>query len=116
MDAHRRAGSRCTPRLGPLPIVSQSIHTTGLLRSNRNPAPSLAPRTAVNLVGLLVGYINAKLLLNGHDHLHSVEAVQAQVVQEMCLGVELRQKISKCAKSRGLDSLYLGDILDLGVG
>lgn len=39
---------------------------------------------AVDGVGVLVRDLDAELLLDGHDHLDGVEAVEAEVVGEMC--------------------------------
>ena len=41
----------------------------------------------VNDIRLLVRYLNAKFLLNGHDHFDGIQAVQAKVVREVrCAG------------------------------
>ena len=45
--------------------------------------------TAVDLVGLLVGDLNAELLLYRHDNLDGVQAVQAEVVAEVGGGLDL---------------------------
>ena len=45
--------------------------------------------TAVDLVGLLVGDLNAELLLYRHDDLDGVQAVQAEVVVEVGGGLDL---------------------------
>ena len=45
--------------------------------------------TAVDLVGLLVGDLNAELLLYRHDDLDRVQAVQAEVVAEVGRGLDL---------------------------
>ena len=45
--------------------------------------------TAVDLVGLLVGDLNAELLLYRHDDLDGVQAVQAEVVAEVGGGLDL---------------------------
>lgn len=41
-------------------------------------------RTAVDGVRVLVRDLDAELLLDGHDHLDGVEAVEAEVVGEVC--------------------------------
>jgi hypothetical protein len=46
-------------------------------------------RTGVDAVGVLVGNLDAKLLLNGHDDLDGVEAVEAEVVGEVGGGLDL---------------------------
>lgn len=40
-------------------------------------------------VGVLVGDLNAEFLLNGHDDLNGVEAVEAKVVGEVSGGLDL---------------------------
>jgi hypothetical protein len=58
--------------------------------SIRHTSPFRAPaRTAVDGIGLLVGDLDAELLLDGHDDLDRVEAVEAEVVVEVRLDVEL---------------------------
>jgi hypothetical protein len=58
--------------------------------SIRHTSPLRAPaRTAVDGIGLLVGDLDAELLLDGHDDLDRVEAVEAEVVVEVRLDVEL---------------------------
>lgn len=45
--------------------------------------------TRVDGVGVLVGDLNAEFLLNGHDDLNGVEAVEAEVVGEVSGGLDL---------------------------
>lgn len=40
-------------------------------------------RTSMDRVGLFVWNLNAKFLLNSHNNLNSVQAVQTQIVCEM---------------------------------
>lgn len=46
-------------------------------------------RTRVDGVGILVGDLDAELLLDGHDDLDGVEAVEAEVVGEVGGGLDL---------------------------
>jgi hypothetical protein len=46
-------------------------------------------RTRVDGVGVLVGDLDAELLLDGHDDLNGVETVQAEVVGEVSSGLDL---------------------------
>jgi hypothetical protein len=43
----------------------------------------------VDRVGVLVGDLDAELLLNGHDDLDGVEAVKTEVVGEVSGGLDL---------------------------
>jgi hypothetical protein len=45
--------------------------------------------TGVDGVGVLVGDLNAELLLDGHDDLNGVERVKAEVVGEVGGGLDL---------------------------
>lgn len=45
--------------------------------------------TGVDGVGVLVGDLNAEFLLNGHDDLNGVEAVEAEVVGKVSGGPDL---------------------------
>lgn len=45
--------------------------------------------TWVDGVGVLVGDLDAELLLDGHDDLNGVETVQAEVVGEVSGGLDL---------------------------
>lgn len=45
--------------------------------------------TGVDAVGVLVGDLDAELLLDGHDDLNGVETVQAEVVGEVGSGLDL---------------------------
>lgn len=45
--------------------------------------------TGVDGVGLLVGNLDAEFLLDGHDDLDGVKAVQAEVVGEVSGGLDL---------------------------
>ena len=45
--------------------------------------------TGVDGVGILVGNLNAKLLLNGHDNLDGIERVEAEVVGKVSGGLDL---------------------------
>jgi hypothetical protein len=45
--------------------------------------------TAVDGVGILIRDLDAELLLNGHHDLHGVQAVEAEVVGEVCCGGDL---------------------------
>ncbi len=40
-------------------------------------------------VGILVGDLDAELLLDGHDDFDGVEGVKAEVVGEVCGGLDL---------------------------
>lgn len=44
-----------------------------------------------DLIGFAVGNLNPKLLLESHDHLHSVQAVQSKIICEMGGGRDLRK-------------------------
>lgn len=46
-------------------------------------------RTGVDAVGVLVRDLDAELLLDGHDDLDGVEAVEAEVVGEVGGGLDL---------------------------
>jgi hypothetical protein len=46
-------------------------------------------RTGVNAVGVLVGDLDAELLLDGHDDLDGIEAVKTEVVGEVSGGLDL---------------------------
>lgn len=43
----------------------------------------------MDAVGILVGNLDAELLLNGHDDFNGVETVQAEVVGEVGSGLDL---------------------------
>lgn len=43
-------------------------------------------------VGILVGDLDAELLLDGHDDLDGVKGVEAEVVSEVSGGLDLYQK------------------------
>lgn len=45
--------------------------------------------TGVDGVGILVGDLNAELLLDGHDDFDGVEAVEAEIVGEVSSGLDL---------------------------
>lgn len=44
-------------------------------------------------VGILVGDLNAELLLDGHNHLDGVKRVEAEVVGEVSGGLDLYQNL-----------------------
>lgn len=46
--------------------------------------------TGVDGVGVLVGDLDAELLLDGHNDLNGVETVQAEVVGEVSGGLDLQ--------------------------
>ena len=46
-------------------------------------------RTGVDAVGVLVGDLDAELLLDGHDDLDGVEAVETEVVGEVGGGLDV---------------------------
>lgn len=50
--------------------------------------------TAVDGVGILIGDLDAELLLYRHNNLNGVQAVQAQVVGEVSSGLDLYQMLS----------------------
>jgi hypothetical protein len=49
----------------------------------------------VDGVGVLVGDLNAELLLDGHDNLDSVKRVEAEVVGEVSGGLDLFNSLGK---------------------
>lgn len=67
-------------------------------------------RTRVDVVGVLVGDLNAELLLDGHDHLDGIERVEAEVVGEVGGGLDLVQLASLPAMSH----LHRGIFLHIG--
>ena len=46
-------------------------------------------RQRVDLVGLQIGDLQLELFLDRHHHLHRVQAVQPQILLEVCLGGHL---------------------------
>ena len=48
-------------------------------------------RRRQQLLGVVVGNLEAELILHGHDDLHVVERVQAQIVDEVGLKGQLQQ-------------------------
>lgn len=88
-------------------------------------------RTTVNVVGILVGDLNAEFLrivstvsptfgadltnlFNGHHNLDSVKRVQAEIVGEVRCAGNLRSKDQFCNRLVvELCCCYLGGILDL---
>lgn len=84
-------------------------------------------RQRVDLVGLQIGDLELELLLDGHHHLHRVQAVQPQILLEVCVGghlppprtaLRLRVRVwmaPRCGTEGGSgDWGYLGGV-DLGV-
>jgi hypothetical protein len=50
----------------------------------------IGTHTRVDGISILVGDLNAELLLDGHDDLDGVEAVQTEVIGEVGSGFDLR--------------------------
>lgn len=81
--------------------------------------------TRVDGVGILVGNLNAELLLNGHDDLDGVERVEAEVVGKVSSGLDLYRKFgldrngtagmsgSPSIVCIGAENTYVGSIVDL---
>ena len=49
-------------------------------------------RRRQQLLGVVVGNLEAELVLHGHDDLHVVERVQAQIVDKVGIQSQLEQK------------------------
>ena len=90
-------------------------------------------RTAVDSIGLLVGNLNTELLqtcqfrlkgipfmltdlLNGHDHLYSIETIKTEIVVEVRLAVKLDNVSLGMCEIRQTMRGYLGSILNLHPG
>lgn len=55
----------------------------------RKTKASFEGHTGVDGVSVLIGDLDAELLLDGHDDLDGVQAVQAKVIGEVCDGLDL---------------------------
>lgn len=94
-----RAGSGCTRQ------PCRLFH--GRLAHFRAPRRTMHPShhklTGVDGVGILVRNLNAKLLLNSHDDLDSIERVEAEVVGKVSGGLDLYRKLGLDRNGDGMD-------------
>lgn len=70
-------------------------------------------RTGVNGIGVLVGDLDAELLLDGHDDLDGIEAVKTEVVGEVSGGLDLGLGSVWFVGSFGLICTYVLAVVDL---
>lgn len=68
--------------------------------------------TGVDGVGVLVGDLNAELLLDGHDDLNGVKRVETEVVGEVGGGLDLLYMLGEYSRDM-ISETYVGDIVDL---
>ena len=76
----------------------------------------------MDAVGVLVGNLDAELLLDGHDDLDGVEAVEAKIVGEVGSGLDLFGQVRDYCTLRknqvppvfSENGTYVGVIVDLG--
>ena len=47
----------------------------------------------MNGISFLVGYLNAEFFLNGHHHLHGIQAVKAEVVRKVRCAGDLEESV-----------------------
>jgi hypothetical protein len=58
-------------------------------------------RTGVDAIGVLVGDLDAEFLLDGHDDLDGVEAVETEVIGEVGGGLDVGRVVDLEKKKRG---------------
>lgn len=74
--------------------------------------------TRVDGVGILIGDLDAELLLNSHDDLNGVKAVKAEVVGEVSGGLNLwwvSVSAGGYIQVSGTVETYVGGVVDLRI-